>query len=292
MTALGWLSVAFGGALVLTGLYEVYRTLLHPTGRGRITKGVASAAWWVMRRTGRNGVPMAGPFVILAVLITWAAFQVVGWAFVYLPAMPDGFLYTQGLDPARYLPPLEAVYISMVTLSTLGIGDLTPVYPWLRVVMPFEAIVGFALLTAAVAWFMELYPGIGRRRALAQRIALLEHMGAHRELAAMDEQAAASLLDRLTTDLVQTQVDLSQNEEVFYFSSGHRDSSLAANLPYCLVLARQAVQSRRVAVQLAGRMLEDAVHSYAHFLRSELLVEGATTEHVLAEYARQHGIVL
>lgn len=292
MTGLDWVSIVVGCALVLTGLYEVYRILLHPAGRGRITRGVASAIWFALRRYGRRGPQMAGPLVTLAVVLTWAALQIVGWALIYLPAVPDGFAYSQGLTAGDYVPALEALYVSMVTLSTLGIGDLTPVYPWVRILTPVQSLFGFALLTAAVSWFMELYPGIGRRRALALRVSLLERAGAHRELPTMDAAAASALLAGLASDLAQAQVDLSQNEEVFYFSSGRRSTSLAANVQYCLVLARQARRSPHNAVVLAGRVLEEAVWDYAAFLRDNLHLGGDTTEHVLAEYARQHGIVL
>lgn len=291
MIALDLLSIGVGAVLVLIGLYEVYRTLLHPSGRGRVTRGVATAIWTLCRRFGKRGRQVAGPLATLAVIVTWTLFQILGWALIYLPFVPEGFSYSPGLDPSAHPAFIEALYISMVNLSTLGLGDAVPVSAGLRLIAPLQSLFGFALLTAAVSWFMELYPGIGRRRALALHIALLERTGAHREIATMEAGPASALLGSLTAGLTQAQVDLSQNEEVFYFSSGVRHTSLAANIRYCLVLSRQARQSPHRSVQLAARVLEEAVGEYAAFLRDNLRVSGDTTEIVLVDYSRQHGFV-
>lgn len=46
---------------------------------------------------------------------------------------------------------LDALSVSMVTMSTLGFGDITPAAGWLRIATPLEAFFGFALGTMPVA---------------------------------------------------------------------------------------------------------------------------------------------
>jgi len=101
------------------------------------------------------------------VILSWVFLQGVGWALIYYPHMPGGFVYSSGVDPAEYPGFIEALCVSFVTLATLGYGDAVPVEPWIRLVSPFQALIGIALLTVAVTWFTQLYPPLSRRRALA-----------------------------------------------------------------------------------------------------------------------------
>jgi hypothetical protein len=61
-----------------------------------------------------------------------------------------------------------------VTLATLGYGDIVPTSDLLRVLVPLEALVGFALLTAALSWVISVYPALSRRRSLARGATLLK----------------------------------------------------------------------------------------------------------------------
>ncbi|MFF8942469.1 potassium channel family protein [Streptomyces sp. NPDC014864] len=71
----------------------------------------------------------------------------------------------------------RSVYLSLVTVATLGLGDIAPSADWLRIVAPLEAMVGFVLLTATVSWILGIYPALARRRALALRISQLRRAG-------------------------------------------------------------------------------------------------------------------
>ncbi|MFE7630824.1 potassium channel family protein [Kocuria sp. NPDC057446] len=86
---------------------------------------------------------------MITVVVLWVLLQGVGWALVYLPHVPGGFTYSPGVDPADCPDPVEALYISFVTLATLGFGDVVATDPWIRLATPLEALTGFALLTAA-----------------------------------------------------------------------------------------------------------------------------------------------
>lgn len=285
---MSWLWTVAGVVLIAVGLNEVFHTLLHPTSRGRFTHLVASGTWQLASRFGRRGLSVAGPLVSVAVVMLWAGFQIVGWALVYLPHVPSSFAYGPGLEPGSYPEIVEAVYFSLVTMSTLGLGDVYPTDPWLRLVAPLQALIGFGLLTAAVSWFIALYPGLGRRRALALRIALMERADMVGQLPQLETATASALLDSLTADLAQVRIDLWQNAESYYFSEDDADTSLAAKLPYALQMARAARRSPDHTIRNSGHMLEGGVDDFARILRRAFFRMGESTDEVLGEFARQH----
>ena len=287
---MSWVWTVLGIALIGIGLIEVFHTVLHPTSRGRLTHVVASTTWGLFSRLGRRGRSLAGPLATVAVVTLWAGFQVVGWALVYLPHVPSSFAYAPGIGLDGYPRIVEAFYFSAVSMSTLGLGDVYPIDPWLRLFAPLQALIGFALLTAAVAWFIELYPGLGRRRALALRIALMERVDTARYLPETEPATASAALDALTADLAQSRVDLCQNAESYYFTEDDTETSLAAKLPYGLHLARAARHSPDRTVRNSGHMLEAGIDDFARALRNRFIPSGESTDEILLEYARQHRV--
>jgi hypothetical protein len=283
-----WIWAVVGVVLIAIGLNEVFHTLLHPTGRGRVSHLAASTTWGLSSRLGRRGRTLAGPLAAVAVITTWAVLQLVGWALVYLPFVPDGFSYGADLDPEGHPAIVEAFYFSVVSMSTLGLGDVYPTDPWLRVFAPLQALIGFALLTAAVAWFLELYPGLGRRRALALRLALMSRADTSGHLLDMESATSSGLLDSITRDLAQARIDLWQNAETYYFTEDVAETSLAAQLPYGLHLARVARRSSDRTVRNSGQMLEEAIDDFAGLLRDRFVLRVDGTDEILREYARQH----
>lgn len=285
---MSWFWTLIGIVLILVGLNEVFHTVLQPTGRGRLSNLVANATWRLSSGLGRRGRTVAGPLALVAVISFWAILQTVGWMLIYLPQVPSGFGYEPGVAPDRYPHIIEAFYFSVVNMSTLGLGDVYPVDPWLRIFAPLQALIGFALLTASVSWFIELYPGLGRRRALAMRITLMEHANMVRHLPEMDPAAAGALLETLSAGVAQAHVDLWQNTESYYFIENDTDTSLAAKLPYALRMARVAGRSADLTVRNSGRMLEEGIGDFARILRARLLPTGEGTDEILVEYARRH----
>jgi len=65
-------------------------------------------------------------------------------------------------------PTMSFMYFSLVTISTLGYGDLAPNGDFGRMVAAFEAVLGQVFLVTVVARLVSLYSGVGpirRRRA-------------------------------------------------------------------------------------------------------------------------------
>lgn len=283
-----WLTSALGALAILLGFIEVFHTLLHPSGRGRFSRMCVVAVWRVVRRIGPKAASVAGPLAMVSVIIFWAALQAVGWALLYYPHIPQGFSYAPGLDPARYNDAAEAFYVSTVTLTTLGFGDVIATSPLIRFLTPLEALTGFALLTAAVSWFMQVYPALGRRRAIAIRLSLLQNAHYAENLEKLDPAAVSRTLEALVSDLVQTRVDLTQTSESYYFWEADEELSLPASLSYAVDLADQASSSGQPTLQTAGALLRDSLDYLASFLKDEFRHTGESTQDIFRSYASDH----
>lgn len=275
---MGWLVSALGGLLVALALADVFRTLGHPRGRGGLSRAVAETVW----RVGRRRV-WTGPAAMAAVVGSWAALVVTGWALVYLPHLPDGFVLADGLDRTSRGGLLDALYLSLVTATTLGFGDIVPSARWLRLAVPVEGLVGFALLTAAVSWVLQIYPALTRRRALAIRLTLLRRVGAEREPAAL-----AGVLRELAAAVVRVRTDLAQHPVTYYFRDGDPASALPVVIGYAGALATTEAEEVDPATRLGAALLRCALRDLADVLDDRFLHVGGTTAQILAAYAADH----
>jgi hypothetical protein len=225
---------------------------------------------------------------MLAVIGIWGVLAVLGWALVYWPHLPDGFTSTDADVVGDGRPFLDAIYISMVTISTLGFGDVFPTSDWLRIVNPLEALFGFALLTVAVSWILQVYPALARRKAFAIRLNLLREADSVRAITTLDVPSASRLLDELTAGLVSVRVDISEFPETYYFREDDRPSSLAANLGYIAELASAALASEHPGVRHSADVLIRAVDDFAGMIDTKFLRTGAATSEVLVAYSAEH----
>ena len=133
-----------------------------------------------------NRLNLAGPLALILIILLWTVGLVLGWACLLHPHLPQDFLLSTGMVAERNDGFLDAVYVSVVALATLGYGEITPQATWLRLLAPLEALIGFALLTASVTWLMSLYPALARRRYLARQVDLINRLGERDDVATAD----------------------------------------------------------------------------------------------------------
>lgn len=286
---MGWLFTLLGIVIVGIGLLDVFQTLLHPSGRGRLSWLVVTAVWRVSKGIHHKLGTFTGPVAVILIIGLWGLLQTIGWALIYYPHIPQGYSYTDGIPQEQYADIAEAVYVSMVTLATLGFGDVVPVDHWIRLVSPLQALTGFALLTAAVSWFMQIYPALAQRRALALRLTLLHRTGFDRHLHDMDPVAAARLLDTLSADLVQIRIHFTQNSETYYFREANDEISLPATLGFALELSAEAGTSQHACIRHSGEYMRRALDDLAAFLSSQFAAPGESTVEVFEFFTADHG---
>jgi hypothetical protein len=287
------LATLLGAGLIVFALREIFQQLFNPTGGGSMSRVLMRIVWRVFRRIAvyrPASLALAGPVTLLTVITTWSILLVVGWALVFWPRMPGEFLYASGLGDSGHGGFLEALYLSLVTLATLGYGDIVPTSAPLRVLVPFEALIGFGLFTAAVSWLLSIYPALSRRQVFAHEVTLIRE--SEREpgsaVRGVSADAADRLLASLTTQLVTVQGDLVQFPITYYFHSGDERYALPAVMPYLVRLAESADREDCAPeVRLRAAVLGAAIDDFTTIVASHFLeLSSSPTDTVLKTYAR------
>lgn len=281
-----WLLSVVGVLLNVTVLRDLFHTLWHPRGFGSLGHHVFRLVWRLGSR-GRS-TELAGPLGLLAVVVLWTAMVVGGWALVYLPHMPGAFHFDGSLRPQESSDLVASVYLSLVAVGTLGFGDIVPATTALRLAVPLQALMGFALFTAAISWVMQVYPALTRRRSFARRLHVMANNDTTRFVGSGSSAVVAQLLQSLEQDLLTVATDFVQYGSSYYFREEDEAMSLAANLPYALDLVAAAEQSPSPDVRHLGVLLSDAVAGTAVAVEAYVGTSGPVAA-VLDAFAEDHG---
>lgn len=229
MTAVEWLASAGGALLIVIALRDVFHTLLHPAGTGKLSPLLFRAVWRIARRIGRRAARQAGPLAVVATILTWAALLMVGWGLIYWPHLPEQFQIAEGVNASEQDSVLDAIYLSGVALATLGFGDIVAEEATLRLALVAEALIGFSLLTASISWVLSIYPSLLRSRALAGRLStLLDERDGPRLIPGESATVMATILYGLGDQLATARVDLIHYPSTYFFRSPSEELSLAA----------------------------------------------------------------
>ncbi|MGD9619251.1 MAG: potassium channel family protein [Mycolicibacterium sp.] len=284
-----WVVAVIGGLMVTLVIRDVFHTLFHPVGRGSIAPQVMKFVWWLLRvfHPDRRIASLTGPLGIALVVLMWGALAVVGWAMLYYALMPEGFAFGSELNPAERDPVFDSLYISLVTIGTLGFGDIVPTLPWLRLIVPLESLFGFMLLTAAVSWVLQIYPALHRRRVVALQLSALREARRAQPTLGID-CVPTDLLTALAAAIVEVRNDFNQYGATYYFRDLETDAALAVSIQYATDLADEAGTSELPQTRLAGALLTAAVDSLANLLDAEFLQLGGDTATVIKAYATDH----
>ncbi|HEU5106541.1 MAG TPA: potassium channel family protein [Solirubrobacterales bacterium] len=286
-----------GVALIAIGLRDIFDVLFHPLGRGTVARRVVRTVGWLARHvpggSGTIGL-LGGPLSYIAVVATWAALLALGWAFVFFPQLPQGFHFDAGLNPAQHTGFLDAFYVSLVNLTSLGYGDISPESPLLRVLGPVETMFGLGLLTASISWLISIYNAISRRDSLAHELHLAketeERLG--EKLADADPELLESLLAGFAEQLIRVRRDLIHFPITHYFRTEDEERALAGLLPFLNSLVEEAGgEERPHSLRVRAEILRMAIDDFAETLRTRLRMPGESTEEVLRHYQDEHGPV-
>lgn len=285
---------ALGVALNLLVLRDIFFTLFVPTGTGALSSLAARHLWRLFRSLERRRpmtLMLAGPVALLCIIALWALSLALGWALIIWPYLPGGFHLSTGTAQGDSGGFVDALYLSLVTLGTLGYGDIVPQSAWLRVVVPFEALMGLALGTASVSWILSIAPVLAHRRDLARGVYLL-YRTARRgavDLGVADSLALVAVLQRFTEQVISLRNDLAQVPITYYFHTPDRGSAIEVALLDLATLARVAADHPEPAVRFHGVLLGEALADLAtHVAETFLDLAPGPTETLLHAYAADH----
>ncbi len=284
-----------GIALIALALRDIFDVLFHPLGRGIVARRVVGAVSAVGRSIGpaaRTTRLLVGPLGYVAAIATWATLLAVGWALVFLPHLPEGFTFDPGLNPAEHSGFGDALYVSLVNLTSLGYGDISPASSVLRLLGPVETMFGLGLLTASISWLISIYSAISRRDSLAHEVLLTkeaeERLG--EKLADADPELLERMLTSFADQLIATRRDLIHFPITHYFRTEDEERALSGLLPFLSSLVEEASEEQRPhALRVRAEMLRMAIDDFAETLRLRLRIPGESTEATLEHYQSEHG---
>lgn len=283
-----------GAALILVALRDIFQQLFRPSGAGSLSRFLMRTIWHMFHRFGRRGsavFSLAGPAMLLTIISAWIVLLVAGWALVILPHLPESFLLQTGLEPAAQNSFGSALYLSLVTLATLGYGDIVPTSGLLRILLPIEALIGIALVTAAISWVLSIYPVLSRRRSLAHEITLLREAESETgvDVTRANPETAERKLDSLASQLVTVRGDLLQFPITYYFYNDDERTALPAQLPSLVRLAQRGTDVGQPAVRLGAALLHGAIQDFSRILASRFLEHtSGSTGDILGAYIQDH----
>ena len=270
MTAL---STAAGAFLVLVALRDVFDTLFHPHGRGVVSQAVIRWIWRAMRtlvRGNHAALSLAGPLAFIAVIAVWGALVVAGFALMLWPHFPEGFAAGEGIAIEGGGNFGDALYLSMVNLTSLGYGDIVPTGDLLRFLGPLETLIGLGLLTASISWILLLYRVLADYRSLSHEISLLSEAEQTRGtgLASIEAATAARVLADLTSRVVAMRDDLVHSPIAYYFHPRDARHALPVLLPTLIEVVEECSGAERAAAlrfqaAMLRRSFEDLLNTIA-----------------------------
>jgi hypothetical protein len=268
-------SVVAGFGLISLVLRDIFRALVRPLPHGTVGWLVERGVWRLLHAASPSSLPLGGSLIFVGTVAAWLALLALGGGFLYWPMLPDGFRVVAELRQAGAASFLDALYLSLVTLATLGFGDLTPTAGWLQIVVPLQSVVGFVLLTAAISWLISIFPAVRGQWAVALRI----HIG----LEASAGLPSESWMDALTPELVGLRIDLDQFPVAYYFQARDRRSAL----PLALAELHARIASQDGSGE-AVRRLRLAIDDLATYIGDRFLDGARETDDVLRRYAEDH----
>jgi hypothetical protein len=124
------------GLIVTVGLLDVFLTVLHYEDLGFLSNRLYRWMWEVLRRATAilpdgmraSARSLGGPLMVSATLIVWVGLEIAGFALLFFAGMDgENFALASQLEPDF----LGAIYYSVVTVATLGYGDIMPISPYL-----------------------------------------------------------------------------------------------------------------------------------------------------------------
>jgi hypothetical protein len=154
--------IVAGSVMIAFGVLDLFMTVLYYDAAGPLSLRLYRLVWFLCRRLASK-VPdrhtyfvlsLGVPLMVLGSLILWIALQVFGFAAIYYVGLHGGaFRFSEGLEASV----VEALYLSGISLSGLGYGDLAPVTAPYQLVAALQALMGYGFLTLAIAYVVNVY---------------------------------------------------------------------------------------------------------------------------------------
>lgn len=284
-----------GASLAATAFYDAFRTLFVPEGRGALNQAVAASSWRIITTLARRvrGERMrhrilrfAGPVIFGSVVTAWSLMLTVGFALIYLPHLVEEFRISSGLPAEEQTSLLDAIYFSFSALSSTGFGDISAKTDALRAITMLEGIAGTVMIGLGLSWLLSLYPAVGRRRALAETIAL--HRRAELDPATDDPALVRASTLALSDRVIEASRDMAKFPILYYFMETRAEASLPRQIGALIWARDRAGEASDEGVRRAGDLLGGALGSFRTTLRERFLGPVQDDRELIDEFVKDH----
>ncbi len=155
-----WVLLVCGIVLIFVGLLDVFFAVLNYDGFSFLSSRLYRVTWGLLRAVTRPlptrarhfGLSVGAPFMIPATLLLWMLVEILGFGLIYY-SQTDYFSFTSGAKPT--FP--HMIYLSGVTVGTLGYGDITPKNPFFGTLTFVQALIGFSIITLFITYILNIY---------------------------------------------------------------------------------------------------------------------------------------
>ncbi|MBV6627826.1 MAG: two pore domain potassium channel family protein [Rivularia sp. (in: Bacteria)] len=170
---MNWIWQTIGVILISICLIDLYLTVLYPrSGKSLLSMQISKLLWKIFCLTSRivskaqqrSLLSYCGPTVLVVIAAFWVTLLMVGFAFIFLPALGTAIKASNGNTPTDFI---TALYYSGYCLTTLGMGDLVPQTGFYRFLTILEAALGFSIFTLTLTYFLSVYSSLTRRNTFA-----------------------------------------------------------------------------------------------------------------------------
>jgi hypothetical protein len=261
-----WLLSFVGASLIFLGIWETFMAVLHPRAvTGPVTSAINRGSHRLLKTSlGRSQrvALFSGPLLIVTQVLAWATLLLIGASFIVWPQLGNGI--TASGNEVTDHSFASAIYYAGFTITTLGVGDLVPRTPSMRVFTVTVAGIGFSFFTLVLAYVISIYSTLARRNQFANEIDYrtqrtgdaVNYIGPY--LVSSDPSLINQDLYLLSTNLAELLESHHFYPSLHYFRFAEPRYAMSRMLRVCLEVATQIRCIREIEGPTASTVSEPA----------------------------------
>jgi hypothetical protein len=191
-----WIEPIAGALLMALVLADIFLTVLYArAGTGILSDRLARLVWLAMRRAPSNRghlLSFCGPFIVVALLLTWSILLALGAALIVHPQ--HGTTITNS-NQGTATDFVTAIYVAGSSLSIVGGSSFAPQSAGTKLLFLFNSVIGTSVISLTITYLMQIYGALRSRNSLCLKIhalsaesgdaaELLAHLLANNQLSA------------------------------------------------------------------------------------------------------------
>ncbi|MEA2939715.1 MAG: hypothetical protein QOD09_244 [Bradyrhizobium sp.] len=187
-----------GTLLMAVVLADVFLTVLYArAGTGIISDRLARLVWLALRRLGSargnsRGLSFCGPFIVVALLLTWSFLLALGAALIVHSLLGTSITNSSGATPTDFV---TALYVAGSSLSIVGGSNFAPQSAGAKLLFLVNSVIGTSVISLTITYLLQIYGALRSRNSLCLKIhalsgetgdaaELLAHLFANNQLSA------------------------------------------------------------------------------------------------------------